>query len=643
MLLCLAFGGLGYRLVILQVVRYDELSEKAKQNSGHEFLLQPRRGDILDTKGNLLATSTFVKMVCVDPTLLGNRAPDVAHTLAPLLDLDESRLAQALLPRVRLNDEGQPVTNKWGQPLTNKCVILRRKVPVETWERVRAAMTNLNVALDERFATNRNFIRNLRHKAVFARDDQLRTYPNNSLAAHVLGFATPEEVELNDVPVSELRGRDGIEYCLNSKLRGVAGWRFTETDRLKRELIMLRGQDVEPCDGLNVVLTIDSVIQHIVESTLAEAMDKYSPISASSIVIRPCTGEILALATLPNYDPNLPNRFQAEQIRNRIISDFAEPGSTFKVVVVAGALNDHVVRLTDPFDCEHRHFTFAGHTLSDHESYGLLSVQEIIMHSSNIGAAKIGIKLGENRLYDYICDFGFGAPTGIPLPGEADAWRFVPSPKKPEKGSKPEKFSKWTKVTIAQIPMGQGLCVTPLQMTMAMCAIANRGTLMRPMLVNRLEDSEHNVVAQYSPQRVRQVISEDTAKLMVQALKTVVSADGTAPKAALEHYTVAGKTGTAQKAGRGGYNHDKFLSSFIGFFPADNPELCVYVMLDEPDRKKGYYGGQVAAPVFKQIADATAKYLNIRPDDGDLPVAHPEPVVIPSDKVPLKTAAARSQ
>src|SRR5262249_28936558 len=250
-----------------------------------------------------------------------------------------------------------------------------------------------------------------------------------------------------------------------------------------------------------VVLTIDSVIQHIVETELVDAMDKHSPVSISGIVVRPRTGEILALATLPNYDPNIPNRATADARRNRVITDVAEPGSTFKIVVISGALNDRTVSLADTYDCENGHFWFAGRNLHDHESYGNLSVENIITKSSNIGAAKIGIKMGENRLYEYIRNFGFGTRTAIPLQGEVAG---IVHPVK-----------SWSKVSIAQIPMGQGIATTRLQMIMAMCAIANNGWLMRPMLVDRLEDSEHKTVVKYSPQKMRQVIGESTARQMV--------------------------------------------------------------------------------------------------------------------------------
>jgi cell division protein FtsI (penicillin-binding protein 3) len=317
----------------------------------------------------------------------------------------------------------------------------------------------------------------------------------------------------------------------------------------------------------------------------------------------------------------------AELRKNRLISDVYEPGSTFKIVPVAGALNDGKVRLTTVFDCENGSFLFGGRNLHDHDPYGMLSVQSIITKSSNIGAAKVGIALGENRLHDYLCDFGFGMPTGIQLPSES---RGIVHP-----------VSKWSKVSIAQIPMGHGVAVTRLQMAMAMAAIANDGWLMRPMLVSRLQDGAGNVVAQYQPQRVRRVVSEAAAADMVKALKTVATPEGTAVKAALTNFTVAGKTGTAQKPGKGGYQEGKFISSFVGFFPADKPEVCISIVLDEP-AKNGHYGGVVAAPVFHEIATAVAGYLHIVPDRN---VSEPEPVgggASPVDLRQAKTVAVRT-
>ncbi len=595
LLLAAAFSGLGYRLVDIQYVRHDELSAKAESNTKREYVFEPRRGDILDIKGNILATSAFAKTICADPSMMNDHQAEViAHAVAPLLQVSEQSLYQHLATRVRISDKGQ--TNQV------QYVRIQQRVPVDTWQKIQDTMTNLSFGVDEKKLKKdeQAAYRAVREKSVYAQDFPIRIYPNQSLAAHVLGYAQTEDMDINSNTVSEIVGRDGIERTLNEKLSGAPGWRLTETDRRGRELVAMRQQDLGARDGLNVVLTVDSVIQGMVEQALAEAMEKHSPISASGIVIRPRTGEILAMATLPNFDPNKPGAASADARRNRVISDVVEPGSTFKIVVISGALNDSIVKLDDKFDCQHGHFAYAGRILHDHEAYDTLTVEGIITKSSNIGAAEVGIKMGEDRLHDYIAAYGFGARTGLPLPGEVVG---ISHPVKD-----------WSKVSVAQIPMGQGISVTRLQMIMAMCAIANNGVLMRPMLVDHLEDQSGNVVVKYSPQSIRKIINEKAQKDMIEALKTVVSSDGTAPKAALDHYTVAGKTGTAQKVEGGAYVR-KYVASFIGFFPADNPELCISIVLDEP--REGYYGGQVAGPVFKEVAERAANYLNIKPDVED--------------------------
>jgi cell division protein FtsI/penicillin-binding protein 2 len=592
-LLCLAYLGLAGWLVNLQVFRHDELSAKAQQNTHREFWQNPRRGDILDVNGNILATSVAVKTICADPSLIGNQQPAVARALAPLLQMNESDLIQKLTPRLGKNEKGEVVTNGLHY------VRLARCLPEETWQRVQQTMTNLTFGVEEKTLSRseRTFFLNLRQSAIFAEPDQIRIYPNGPLAAQVVGFPALVETNIGDHQVSQIMGQDGIERSMNKALQGVIGWRTTETDRQQHELVALRGEDVLAEDGFNVVLTIDSEVQHIVETSLADAMEKHTPRSISGIVIRPRTGEILAMVTLPNYDPNKPNSISPET-RNRVITDVVEPGSTFKIVVVSGAINSGVIQLNDQFDCEHGHFAFAGRVLHDHEAFGILTAERIITKSSNIGAAKIGIKLGEQGLYNYAWNYGFGQRTGIPLPGEAKGFLYP--------------VKDWSKVSIAQIPMGHGVAVTRLQMVMAMSAIANDGWLMSPMIVNRLERRDGSVVQQYAPQRTRQVVSENTTRQMIEALKTVVTKDGTAPGAALKNYVVAGKTGTAQKVENGTYVSGKYLASFIGFFPADNPELCISVVMDEP--KEGYYGGQVCGPVFREIAERCASYLNIPPD-----------------------------
>lgn len=619
-LLALAFVGLGYRLVDLQVVRHGELAKEARSNTQVTYRLEPRRGNIVDCKGDILAMSIFVKTICADPTLMTNHQAEVAHAIAPFLQMDESDLAKRLTVRMHKNDKGQDVPYRY--------VLLKRKVTIDTWEKIHQAMTNLTFGVDEKKLTKkeRAFFDALRKSSVSTEpvDDQLRIYPNGSLAAHVIGYVGMTDRTDGNFNIQVTTGLGGIENRFDNKLKGVRGWRVSEHDRQMREVVSMREQDIEPHDGLNVELTIDSVIQHILESALADGLRKHSPRSISGIVMRPKTGEILAMATLPTFDPNRPGApgDAPDALNNRVISDVAEPGSTFKIVVVSGALNDGTVTLNDRFDCENGAFRFGGLLLHDHKRYGILSVKEIITKSSNIGSAKVGIKMGDARLLEYVNAFGFGRKTGIPLPAESSG--IV------------HKLKDWTKVSISRIPMGHEVGATCLQMAMAMGAIANKGVLMQPMLVNRLVDTDGSTAIKYYPQSVMRVVSEDAAKEMVEALKTVVLEGGTATGAALTHYTVAGKTGTAQKAENGHYT-DKFFSSFIGFFPADNPEVLIYVAMDAPVGE--HYGGEVSAPTFKDVAEKVASYLNIRPDK-DSPQSSPEMQVKPAEQS-LRTAALK--
>jgi cell division protein FtsI/penicillin-binding protein 2 len=474
--------------------------------------------------------------------------------------------------------------------------VLKRQVNEPVWQQIQASLKTLPAYVDTRGwkKSQLQALTNLCVSAIGADSEQMRVYPNGSLAGQVIGF-TAGRNSTNHAP--GLVGCDGIEKKFDDKLAGVDGWRVTEIDRAAHERASERDEDLLALDGLNVVLTIDGAVQHIVESALADAMQKHTPKSITGIVMRPKTGEILAMASLPNYDPNQPRSIVTEA-RNRVVTDVVEPGSTFKIVVVSGALNNGVVQLNTPVFCENGHFAFAGRVLHDHESLGNETVKSVITKSSNIGAAKIGIQLGEQNLYDYAWNYGFGQWTGIQLPGEA---RGILYPVK-----------KWSKVSIAQIPMGHGVAVTRLQMCYAMAAIANDGWLMRPMLVSRLQTRDGVVMQRYAPERVRKVIGDDAVEKMIEALKTVPAVGGTAPDAAMKNYVVAGKTGTAQKVENGTYASGKYISSFIGFFPADNPEICISVVMDEP--KEGYYGGKVCGPVFRDIAERCASYLNIAPD-----------------------------
>lgn len=588
----LVFAALAARLVELQVWKHDKYRTIAQKLSKRVYFREPRRGDILDVNGHPLATSLPVKRVCADPSLIGRHHAQVARALARVLEYKESDLAGMLYPW-RTNADGTI-----GQ---RRFVDLRRKVNVEQWQQVTQAMAELTFEVEERKLprAERRFYRLLRQNSVFAEDDQLRVYPSGRLAAHVLGFVQEVDREFNDSAVTEMTGIDGIERWFHTQLAGMRGWRMTETDGRRSEVVINREQDVEARPGLSVVLTIDMVIQNILETELTEAREKFSATSAMGMAVRPRTGEVLAMAILPNYDLNAPGKSALDDRRNRIISDQLEPGSTFKIVTISAALNEEVVKLSDIINCENGIWHFMGTPLRDSGPHDFLTVENVVTKSSNIGTAKIALMMGERRLYDYVRAFGFGSRTGITLDGEV--FGTVHSVKE------------WDRLKISRIPIGQGIAVTHLQMVMAMSAIANRGRLMQPLLVTRLEEPNGDTFAQYHPRMVRRVVSEPAAKETVGALKKVVLTDGTAVKAQLEHYTVAGKTGTAQKPGKGGYTGG-YVASFIGFFPADDPEVCISILFDEPDASKGYYGGQTAAPVFRQVAEQVANYLKIRPD-----------------------------
>jgi cell division protein FtsI/penicillin-binding protein 2 len=580
-LLLAAFAGLGFRLFQLQVIDAPELKAQAERNWERRFEIPPLRGEIRDTRGEMLARSIHVSTVCADPSITSERAHEIAMQLAPLLQMDPEDLLE------RLTRPG-------------KYVRLKQRVDDETVKAIKA----------------------LGFRGLTYEDAFIRVYPNNTLLAHVLGWTNSEQL-----------GIAGIELTMNKYLAGAPGRRVIETDRRGRENVTARREEIPVRDGDHVVLTIDQVIQHIVEAALDDAVEKFQPKGIVAIVMRPATGEILAMSSRPTFDPNRYNKFSDDAHRNRCISDTAEPGSVFKVVPIAGALSDGSVTLATRFDCENGGFRYGGHTLRDSHPHGVLSTLEILTVSSNIGAAKIGIVLGKQRLFEHIQNFGFGKKTGIQLPGEISGISHPPS--------------KWSGVSIAQIPMGQGISATPIQMINAFNAIANDGVLMRPLLVKRVVSRDGRVVQEFPATAERRVVSPQAAAQMRLALKTVPlskgqtaldgsvtnTQNGTAPKAALADWVVAGKTGTAWKVEEGKYVR-KYYSSFIGFLPADKPELCILVSVDEP-QQGGYYGGTVAAPVFREIAEKSGRYLNIPaiPKPARPPASrnaerheHPEPV-----------------
>jgi cell division protein FtsI/penicillin-binding protein 2 len=546
--LSLGFSVLGFRLFDLHVLQHKELAAQALANREQVVHRQGRRGEIRDINGNLLANSQSVRIVTADPSVTGPQAQTIAQKLAPLLKMDEAALV------AKLSGQGRYVR-------------LKTKVDEDTAQQIRA----------------------LRLKGVLFEDQFLRSYPNGILASHVLGFVD-----------SEHKGVQGIEFSMEQYLQGIAGYEVIERDRKGREIRALRDEEIGPRDGYSVVLTIDQVIQHIAETELEKAMVLNKPQAGVIIVSRPKTAEILAMSCRPAFDSNNPGAAPGDARRNRCISDVAEPGSSFKIVACSGALNEGIVNLNDQFDCENGAFLYAGRVLHDAHPYGVLSVEEILFHSSNIGAAKVGLRMGPARLYDYITRFGFGRKTGIALPGEVSG---IAHP-----------LSRWSKLSITRIPMGHEIAVTPLQMIMALNAVANGGRLMKPLIVKSVVDQDGHTILQYQPQQVAQCIFPRASILMTTALRKVVTPEGTAPRAAVEGYDVAGKTGTAQKVENGQYVH-KYYSSFIGYLPASDPEISILVSLDDPEA--GYYGGSVAGPVFRAVAEKVAQYLGIPPQATD--------------------------
>ena len=565
--MALVFSAFSYRLVYLQVDRSEKFSELANRIQILKQSIPAQRGAIRDVHGELLASDMPMRRVVADGShIKTNLLSAVVDLLAKTLLLDTTALHQKLTPERRY-------------------LVLKRQVPEQTAEQLQGNL------------------RELKAQGIYFEPDSTRIYPNGSLLCHVVGFTDYEG-----------QGIQGIEKSMNQYLEGHPGYRYITRDRSGAELVQHRGLEQEARNGYNVQLTIDLGLQSIVERELDAAVKKYAPETATIILMRPKTGEIVAMASRPYFDINDRAKAEAEQMKNRAIIDMIEPGSTFKIVTLSGVLNDKLVRPDTTINCEGGRWEYCSKILHDDHLLSTCSVHDVLVYSSNIGAAKLAMQLGENRLYNYIKQFGFGDRTGIDLPGEIVG---LVHPTK-----------QWTKISITRIPMGQGVAVTPLQMVMAMGAIANGGKLMMPQIVHSITDDHDVPIAQFPPVTVRQAISLDTVKEIIPALEDVVR-KGTAKHAAVDRYQVAGKTGTAQKVSpQGGYMSGKYVVSFVGFIPADNPELVGMVMLDNATTRQGEnYGGLVAAPIFSSIAGQAMRYLDIEPTLPDPSEAAVAPVV----------------
>lgn len=544
------------RLIYLQIAKSINLSKIA--DSQHKVLieLEPRRGTLYDRNMYKLAFNLNVDSVFAIPRDIDEmQKPAIARQLSGILNIGEDYILDRL-------------DKKKG------FIWIKRKISDEESGKIKALKLNGIELIKE----------------------SKRLYPNGYLASHIIGFAGLDNT-----------GLDGIELLYDKYLKGKAGFRLTNRDAKRRFLPSKDEKLLAPINGFNIILNIDETIQNIAEQALDDAYRKYHAKGAVIIVMEPYTGEILAFANRPTYDPNSFFDSTADLRRNRGVTDSFEPGSVFKIVTASCALEKGVVGFQDKFFCENGKYWIAGHTLHDHQSHGVLTFKEVIEKSSNIGTVKVAQKLVPRDLYNYVRSFGFGRATGIDLIGEVEGTTYPPE--------------RWSKATISALPIGQEVTVTAIQLACAISAIANGGNLVKPWLVREVRDENGETILNFSPQVTRRVISEETAEKVKEILKGVVE-EGTGTLAKLESYTAGGKTGTGQKIEPTGvYSHTKFIGSFIGFAPVKNPRIAVAVCLDEP--RPFYYGGVVAAPVFKKVTENTLRYLGAAPD-----IKRPEPLKV---------------
>lgn len=408
-----------------------------------------------------------------------------------------------------------------------------------------------------------------------------RIYPNSYLASHVIGFSGMDNV-----------GLEGVERDYNRYLKGIGGWAIFLRDARQKKLDIWEKM-VLPVDGNDLVLTIDEVIQYIAERELDKAFKDFHAKGATIIVMDPHTGRILALANRPTYDLNEHSETSKDSMRNRAICDLLEPGSVFKIVTASAALEEKKASEEDVFFCENGSYKAGGRILHDHRPHGLLTFRQVIEESSNIGTVKIAQLLGADKLYHYIKAFGFGSKLGIDISGEISGMLSPPRT--------------WSKTSITSIPIGQGVAVTALQLASAISVIANGGQLMKPYIVDSIRDSQGHLIKENKPALIHKAISVDTA-MRIKKILTGVVEEGTGKLAKVSGFSAAGKTGTAQKLEPNGtYSHTKYVASFIGFSPAEDPILTIVVVIDEPHPY--YFGGVVAAPVFQKVASDAIRYI----------------------------------
>ncbi len=546
--LIIVFIILSVHLGRVQLIDHDKYTKLANIQQSQKIELSARRGLILDRNGNKLAESLQVGSIYADPFKIED-FNTVAQHLSTILKLNPSKLAK--------------LHNK-----NKRFVWIKRKVG------------------DDEL----NAIAKLSLKGIYIQHEYHRFYPNKELASHVLGFTNIDE-----------KGLEGIELSFDKILSGTPGFKLINRDALQRQIVTADAEIQLPKHGDNVVLTIDSNIQHFAEEELEIACEKWEPLSATAIVMDPMTCEVLAMANYPAYDPNHFKKYPPNIRRNLAITDCYEPGSLIKPIVISGIFEQGLVKPTDVLFCNNGTYEIEGRVLHDtHGGHGNLTVSEIVTYSSNIGMAKLGMLMGNDRMYQHLKQFNFGEKTGIELHGETGGI-FRPQ------------RQWWRKYTLVSVSIGQEIAVTPLQFITAFCSIPNGGLLLKPRIVKTITSNDNKTKEEpQCPLQVRRVMSTNVARNILNPILMKVVTEGTGKNANLLEYDVAGKTGTSQKAEGGRFSRDKYVGSFIAYAPAESPRICVLVMINEP-RNGAYYGGTVAAPVVREITRRSLLYLGEKP------------------------------
>lgn len=551
----------GYDLMVGQGAEWRELAEKQRQRRLH---VAPKRGTIYDRNKSALAVSVEVPSVSLDAVELLRNVPaqqipvvarDAANRIAQALALDPAQIERKILQKRRFS---------W----------LKRQISADEAEKVRA--------LGSKDASGGKPVRGL-----VVEGEGRRYYPRRELAGPMLGFVAPDG-----------EGKDGFEFSMNQELKGHVEQLRGLRDRSGRLLFADGIQDEQALAGHNVELTLDQGIQFTAERELANAARTFEAVGGSVIVVDPWTGEILAAASWPGYNPNDYGDSEPTQRRDRGINDVFEPGSTIKMFTIAAGLSAGVITADQKLFCEKGMMPVDNVVIRDTHPAGWLTVAQVLAVSSNICAAKVGLGIGGEKLYEALLRFGFGQESGVPLPGESS-------------GTLRPRGRPWVQVETAAASFGQGISVTNLQMAMAAAAIANGGELMDPILIKRVTTATGDVVREASPRVRRRVIQKRVAQTITELLVSVTEGEGTGLEAAIDGYQVAGKTATAQKTdpATGRYSLDKYMASFVGYVPAKKPVVAISVIVDEPMVE--HAGGAVAAPIFRRVAQAALKYKGL--------------------------------